>query len=112
MKNDNRAIPCLSIRQPQAELIVRGLKNIEYRNWWTGYRGEMYIHAPLQIDTNHLDIINIQILPKQAIIGKATLYDITESSKDNYKWAFHLKNPIKLKRPIENIPGHIRFFYL
>lgn len=38
----------LSIQQPWAELIVRGIKDIENRTWATSYRGPLAIHAGLK----------------------------------------------------------------
>ena len=35
----------LSIRQPLASLICRGIKTIENRSWHTTYRGKFLIHA-------------------------------------------------------------------
>jgi ASCH domain len=35
----------LSIRQPWAWLIVNGHKDIENRDWGTGFRGPLFIHA-------------------------------------------------------------------
>ncbi len=39
--------PCryLSIRQPYATAVVRGLKMVENRSWGTTYRGLVLIHA-------------------------------------------------------------------
>lgn len=37
--------PCISVRQPWAWLIVNGFKDIENRNWSTGRRGRVLIHA-------------------------------------------------------------------
>jgi hypothetical protein len=37
----------ISIRQPWADLIVNGSKNIENRSWPTSYRGPVLIHASL-----------------------------------------------------------------
>jgi hypothetical protein len=36
---------CITIRQPWAALIARGLKTEEFRNWQTDYRGPLAIHA-------------------------------------------------------------------
>ena len=36
---------CLSIRQPWANLIVFGIKNIENRNWYCAFKGPLLIHA-------------------------------------------------------------------
>ena len=35
----------LTIRQPWATLIVRGIKDVENRTWATSYRGPLLIHA-------------------------------------------------------------------
>ena len=40
--------PALSIRQPWAELILRGTKTIEIRNWSTDFRGPLWIHTGKQ----------------------------------------------------------------
>lgn len=36
---------CLSVRQPWAWLLIFGGKNIENRDWYTGHRGPLAIHA-------------------------------------------------------------------
>jgi len=38
-------IPALSVRQPWAELILRGEKQIEVRTWSTNYRGWIWLHT-------------------------------------------------------------------
>jgi hypothetical protein len=38
----------ISIRQPWATLIVRGIKDIENRSWPTKYRGPVLVHASLR----------------------------------------------------------------
>lgn len=38
-------IPCLSILQPYAWLIVNGIKPVENRTWSTRFRGRVLIHA-------------------------------------------------------------------
>ena len=38
-------LPCLSVRQPWATLIVAGIKDIENRTWSTNYRGPAGIHS-------------------------------------------------------------------
>lgn len=35
----------LTVYQPWASLLVAGVKNIETRSWWTGYRELLAIHA-------------------------------------------------------------------
>jgi hypothetical protein len=45
-----RTIPCLSVRQPWADLIVTGIKDVENRRWPTDFRGKLLIHAPKTVD--------------------------------------------------------------
>jgi len=44
----------LSIRQPWADLIMLGVKNVENRTWSTKHTGPLLIHAPKTIDENAL----------------------------------------------------------
>ncbi|ETT58384.1 hypothetical protein C173_30719 [Paenibacillus sp. FSL R7-277] len=41
---------CLTIRQPWATLIALGEKQIETRTWRTAQRGELAIHAGMQVN--------------------------------------------------------------
>lgn len=45
-------LQALSIRQPWAWLIVNGHKDVENRDWRTGYRGRVLIHAGKNHDGN------------------------------------------------------------
>ena len=45
MKTEKTLTYALSIKQPWAALVVRGLKTIEVRRWPTGRRGRILIHA-------------------------------------------------------------------
>ena len=44
-KPETGMLPCLSIRQPWAWLLVNGVKDIENREWSTSYRGPLLLHA-------------------------------------------------------------------
>ena len=39
------SLPCLSVRQPWASLLVHGIKSIENRTWPCAIRGPLLIHA-------------------------------------------------------------------
>lgn len=43
---------CLSMHQPWASLLVRGIKTHEGRTWSTNYRGKLWIHAAAHVPTN------------------------------------------------------------
>ncbi len=49
-KSTNHAVKALTIRQPWAELILRGRKPFELRSWRTNYRGLLVIHAAMKVD--------------------------------------------------------------
>ena len=53
----------LSIRQPYAQVIKRGIKKIETRSWKTSYRGKLYIHASatkmIKADKNNTELMNL-----------------------------------------------------
>jgi hypothetical protein len=82
----------LSIGQPWATLIVRGVKPFEARTWSTPYRGEIAIHASTSIkpwvrdacDTNPLirkalrkaAIDDLNELRRSAVIGTVVVRDV------------------------------------
>jgi len=71
----------LTICQPYAELIARGKKRVENREWMTGYRGPLYIHAGKSRDWLNADDdgkeygIPVSAMAFGAVIAIATLVD-------------------------------------
>jgi len=74
----------LTVCQPWADLIVRGIKPIENRVWRTHFRGELLIHAGMSrkwLDDAYHDRSIRKLLPAidglifGAIIGKAKVVD-------------------------------------
>ena len=95
----------LSIRQPYAELILQGIKTIEYRSRRTRIIGErFYIYASK--GTGQLAIGNgaertltqreTEQLPRGVIVGSAKIA-ACEANNGQYHW--HLSNVKRLKRP-------------
>ena len=86
----------LSIRQPHAEAIMRGVKKIEYRSGPTRIRGRIAIYASLgrysaedEADTQEdygMNDINLDDLPRGVIVGTVELFDCDEGD-------WHLRNP-------------------
>ena len=119
---------CLSLKQPFAELVVTGRKTIELRTWSTSFRGVFLVHASGNVDSEACALFKMGLdsLPKRAIVGKATLYDIKEyKSKEQFlqdrdkhlatekdfgsNYGFMLKDPVKFDKPIP-MPGNLGFF--
>jgi len=124
----NKTEKALSIRQPYAWLICKGYKDVENRNWTTGFRGRIYVHAGvskiyLQDAENDLvkrlsgsqtsDFMAIKnTLSFGAIIGEVDIIDcVTESESPWFtgKYGFLLRNPILYDHPIP-CRGMLNFF--
>jgi hypothetical protein len=72
----------ISIRQPWAQLIVSGAKDIENRTWPTRYRGPLVIHASKRADDVSSDEIERRFgicppstLPLGGVIGITEIVD-------------------------------------
>ncbi len=99
----------LSIRQPYAELILRGIKKIEYRSRPTRIIGDrFYIYASkgtgqLAIGTGAQSALTPTLsqrereqLPTGVIVGSAVIARC-EANNDHHEW--HLSDVKRLKRP-------------
>ena len=87
----------LSIRQPYAELIMRGIKTVEYRSRPTNIRERVYIYASQRPadDPEGFEELGAgpKDLPKGVLVGTVEVVDCTGSPGD-YEW--HLENPERL----------------
>jgi hypothetical protein len=91
----------LSIRQPHAEAIMRGVKKIEYRSRPTKVRGRICIYAsrgryPTDDEAEMMadygiDDVECDDLPRGVLIGTVELHDC-----DGGDW--HVRNPERAKR--------------
>jgi len=50
-------VKALSIRQPFAQLICIGLKDVENRTWPTKYRGRLQVHASKKYEGDTLEYL-------------------------------------------------------
>jgi hypothetical protein len=91
----------LSIRQPHAEAIMRGVKPIEYRSRPTKVRGRIYIYASLgrykpdeektMLEGYGMDDVDPDDLPRGVIVGTVELHDC-----DGGQW--HVRNPVRAEK--------------
>lgn len=87
-------IPCLSIRQPYAWLIVRGIKPVENRTWRTNFRGRVLIHAgvtyPKRDFADDFEAYAEQGFPRTreemvgGIVGEAVIVDCVKEHPSTY----------------------------
>ena len=90
----------LSIRQPYGELILRGIKKIEYRSRPTTIIGErFYIYAAMKwagVNGHDTDGIEPGDSPTGVIVGTAK---ITHCVRENGHYEWHLADVKRLDRP-------------
>ena len=99
-----KKMPALSIRQPNAEQILRGKKKIEYRNMPTNKRERVYVYASkTPADLDAWDEIRMQPgdLPTGVIVGTVEVVGCRKV-RGEYEW--DLAKPVRLKRLIK--PKH------
>jgi hypothetical protein len=105
-------LPALSIRQPWADLILWGIKEVENRTWPTRFRGRLLIHAGRQVDSGALARLEASygvVLPAGyaprtgAILGMVELVDCVEHHPSPFfhgPWGFVLRDPVDFGVPI------------
>ena len=96
----------ISIRQPHAEAIMRGLKTAEFRLRPTSLRGRIYIYASVGGFTPReearilaeygMDDLTGDGLPRGMVLGSVELWDCTATER-GFHW--HLRNPERVIRP-------------
>jgi ASCH domain len=94
----------LSIRQPFAELVMRGAKRIEFRSRRTHVRGRILIYATLRrlAPPDEARIarryrLDTDALPHGVIVGSVELHRCTADPRGD-GWRWHLRCPVRAKR--------------
>lgn len=118
---DFRAI---SIRQPWADLILRGVKDIENRSRPTRFRGWVLVHAGLRINRAALEESAVRRgLARRgrdgdyqpdtgAILGMVEIVDCVDWHRSSWfggPWGYVLARPVRFARPIPFL-GQLGFF--
>ena len=84
-RSELAGLPCLSVRQPWASLIVGGRKWAENRTWPTRHRGRLGIHvskSPAAADdVAEAGLSTGEGLPLGALLGWVTLVDVVETAR-------------------------------
>lgn len=121
-ETDADTIPCLSIRQPYAWLIVHGIKPVENRTWKTKFRGRVLIHAGLTYSkSDHayalarwgsLGYPQDRDCMVGAIVGEVVIVDCVQSHPSEFFFGpngFVLEQPRAFKRQVP-LRGKLNFF--
>ena len=117
-------VRAITLHQPWATLMAKGLKKIETRSWYTAYRGLLVIHAAAYIEKYDLGYIKADLkyrlrleledLPTRCMLGICELSDCEmilldnsparpEYDYGNYKpgrYMWKTKNMCELRQPI------------
>lgn len=97
----------LSIRQPWAELVMLGIKAVEFRSRLTHVRGRILIYASLTkgwrgeeeaAAIGRTYDIDLESLPRGFLIGSVEIIGCTPGDGE-FEW--HLKNPERLATPVK-----------
>lgn len=131
---------CLSIWQPWASLIIRpdlapgpereawmaskDRKDVENRTWGTSYRGPLYIHAGLRIDTEAIPGLTLafpwlepllhraDFMVRGGIIGVVQLVDVVQYHRSvwysgNHAWVMEKPRALPFE-PLRGMQGLFR----
>ena len=82
----------LSIRQPWLDMILRGVKSMELRNWEMPRRGLIALHSPWMIDFGAAYFYGYEEpwkLPRGRIVATAEVADVREL--DEFSWRQSLR---------------------
>ena len=109
----------LGIRQPWAELILRGIKTVEVRSTDTKQRGTIYVYASKQLAGNPFAEeairrhgLDVELLPKGVLVGTVDLSASNPADADDTtaacvpaeylegRFAWRLENPTRLSEPV------------
>lgn len=122
-------LPCLSIRQPSAWMILHGGKDIENRDWPTKRRGRVLVHAAKGMTLDewggawvfaagsgaspkaHGLGLTSSTIDRGGIVGSVEIVDCVEHSKSRWfvgRYGFVLRDP----QPLPFVPwrGALGFF--
>lgn len=111
----------VSIRQPWAELIMLGVKDVENRSWSTDHRGALVIHAARTLDVSKEELeeyareygFDPAKLVYGSLIGTIDIIDCTMkvTSEWHYKgqYGWYLQNPVRLETPV-SMKGRLGLF--
>lgn len=103
----------LSIRQPWAELILRGDKDVENRSWRTHHRGPLLIHASRTVEKVAMRQYGFTSLATGGLVGLVDVVDCTRERKSPWHlegcFGWYLRNPVRLSMLIPML-ARVGFF--
>lgn len=103
-------LPALTIRQPWADLILSGVKDVENRHWSTRFRGPLLIHSSKAVAWEEVaELQRDRLLPRDyrpvigAILGLVEVVGCVTDHPSQFfhgPYGFTMRNPCPFSRPI------------
>jgi ASCH domain len=97
-------VRALTIRQPWAEWIIAGHKDVENRSWSTSYRGTLAIHSGRSVATLCQMALDPADFVLGADVGIVTLVDVVGDHPSRWAddgcWHWLLTRPQRLPEPL------------
>jgi hypothetical protein len=118
-EDPNPDLIALGIRQPWAELILRGVKTIEVRSQDTNVRGPIYLYVSKKLSDHPAAAaamerhkLDVDLLPLGVLVGTVEIHDARRTCPEDadgaclppeslvgyYGW--HLRKPVRLASPV------------
>lgn len=126
MQDTNKITKALSIKNPYAYLIAKGIKDVENRTWKTNYRGKILIHTtqkpapifkaiPKRLHEEYKalmwDMRCTDLLKYGAIIGEVEIIDCVKEYESDWTlpnhWYWILDNSVLYDYWIPNVKGRL-----
>lgn len=113
MRQQPRIYSTLTIRQPWADLILCGIKDVENRSWPTSFRGQLLIHTAKRVEWEAVDYLMHEhgfVFPEAyrprtgAILGTVELTDCVSEHNSpffNGPYGFVLSKPRLFRNPVD-----------
>jgi hypothetical protein len=105
----------LSIRQPWAELILRGEKDVENRSWRTHHRGPLLVHASRTVEKAAMSLHGFTSLPVGGLVGIVDVVDCTLERTSRWHlegcFGWYLRNPTRLSMLVP-MSARVGFFHV
>ncbi len=105
--------PAITVRQPWADLIVAGIKDVENRSWRTKFRGRLLIVAGSRVEREEVEKYRreLQLRPDQkyepgktAVIGMVEVVDCVRPHPSRWycedHWAWVLRRAVRFRQPV------------
>jgi hypothetical protein len=93
----NDVFPAISLRQPNADRIIRGEKRRDSRSRPTRFRGWILVHASATFRKEDASRESDAALDRGKLVGIVQLEDCVENGDG---WTYVWKNPRRLRAPI------------